>query len=206
MNNYDYYSNVEENVDETDRNSAKWNQKIAQAPKDNKISYASILDSLSMCIVNGRMQLISTNPEVVDDKGNWSVNPYTGNNVNSYFRSNIPQPRHSPLLNRNSIGQINEGLYYNAENGQYYNDNTNNIEQMAQLTPKEQKEIQLQNYIKYQLDKKRIAEIKSRKMMFYDKNGTSAPAAINNNQYQNAAHNIGISRPRSNMMKQFLFR
>lgn len=51
------------------------------APIKKGVSPADILSSMRLAMVNGRLVMVSTNPDLADEKGNWTVNPYTGNAI-----------------------------------------------------------------------------------------------------------------------------
>jgi hypothetical protein len=152
---YDYYESQEEPVEQKISPSAKWNSKFGRGSRRGGISFDDLLSSMSMHVIDGKLQLIPTNSNLVNRNGGWTVNPYTQQpimyeNGMSQSQSQSQQQGMGMGMGRPGVGQQNN-LY---------------IQQPHQQTPQMRQQAALQHFIKVQEARKNANATKSKRMMF----------------------------------------
>ena len=117
-----------------------------------KIDYDDILSSLNMKVVNGVLQMTGNN----------------NNNNNNYYNSPQQKQNNNYNYNNNKSVQIKQG--YNTPNRTSKNHHLPIPIQMKPIQRPMTKQEAIINYIKIQEERKRINEIKSKKLLFTTSN------------------------------------
>lgn len=140
-----------------DSTTDTWATATKKQPVKKGISYAAMLASMRMCEVNGKLQLVPANSDLVDTRGNWKVNPYTGKPtggvVQSPYWSNPRQPAQQQQQQQQWAPQQQQQQWAPQQQ-----------QQQPRLTQQQQKQLIVQQYLRKQEARKNLAEVKSGKM------------------------------------------
>lgn len=158
-------------------------------PTKKGVSPSDILSSMRLAMVNGRLVMVSTNPDLADEKGNWNVNPYTGNAIQAappqspYWGGNAPQMRGGSGGGRYAQQQPQPQPYY-GQPQQWAGAQPPSMP----LTAEQKKQIFLQQHRQRQDAIRNAKETKSTRMNFVGAApggpsvGVAPPAAIRQRQ------------------------
>lgn len=152
-----------EEVEQPTQNNNYWSNPKNTIPNKSKVSYGDILSSLNLVVENGVLKYIQVKPNLND--------PNTQPQRPTQPQSNKvdPQMRNSYIFNK----------YFKD-----YKDQTVIEEPKTPLTREEQKQAMIVDYIKRVNERKRIEQIKSKKLLFNTNNINIAHKqnSINSNQ------------------------
>jgi hypothetical protein len=160
--------NNEDNTTLTEQTSYwnKTNQPVIN-PKKKQVSYDDILSSLSMVVHNGILQF-APNQKI--------INSQQQSQQQSQEPSKKVQFQQQPKIQPKPQNQIQSQIQPQGKNyiiNKYFNDykDPNIIEEPQRpLTKEEYKQMMIQNYVKRIEEKKRIAQIKPKKLLFNTNN------------------------------------
>ena len=133
-------------------------QKLLGMIKDSKkVTYDDILSSLNMKVINGKLQIVRGDADVLLPQQKTMVNHRQQLNTNVKASTNFQVP------NVNAYSKQNE--FYNkflqAQNEPYQAPVV-----IDPLTPEEKKRLLMIQYIKHQQERQHISRVKSKKMNF----------------------------------------
>ena len=163
------------------------NQKTNEIPSKNlkskkkKVSFDDILSNMNLVVnQNGTLQHMSSNPELNGTQSYYN----TEQNQTNYYQNNIQVNKQEPL-----DPNVKHSYIYNKYFKDYHDVNVSGPEIRVPKTMEEYKRMLLEDRIKAIEQRKRISEIKSKKLLFTTNMSSQRGILISNNNLRSMKFN-----------------
>ena len=174
-----------DNQDQIDMNYWETSNTQVKAPKKKKFGYDDILNSLNLVVnKNGVLQYMTPNGNEEKEQ-------------DPYYVQEQQQQQHTKQIKEKPLDpQVKNSHIYNKYFKDYKDPNAEYVEEVkVPQTIEEYKKMVLEERIKRILERRRIAQIKSTKLLFESNNNGNSSSNISSNQ------TIGASKNSLRMMK-----